>query len=576
MSRAPRLSSVTGLIASVVAVGAALTLVHPRTETAATAVTTAAPAAAHSPGAVVSPWGVATSHGSAQTPSRWLRALTASGITALRGFSETGELGRAAADRGIDTTGFLIWSARTGEPTFPVDDLAGWEAYVERTVRAQPQVRQWEVWNEPPNFSDNTSPAAYARLVQVAYRAIKSIDGALQVGLAAKSTDLPFLADALDAGAAGDYDFVTLHPYERVAELFDGWDENFVAVAGQTRAMLAVHDPGRQAVPIDFTEMGSPAGAVDGPRPGSHRTPADQADALVKAYTLALAQGVRRAYWYDIWDGDSPVGEQPFGLIDEKGRGRPAYAALKNLIAVLGAQPQFVAVRAIGSAATILEFSTPAGPLVVAWSSEGATLQLDKPARSMNVTGQLRPWTREIKLSPSPLIIPGLPAGTYTWTPRRSSTATRSGDGSYDATWSAGAGSTGLLVRGGRLVTVAGERVRDMSGSPALDMAVVPPTPSWTPLRLQVEVTVRGTAPDAGFRLRYDAGPEVPGTDSSGQAAAGPWQPVPRTSWRTFTWTLDSARLTGVFGINLGLQSDSPIHSRYLISQVRVHAERAP
>ena len=168
-------------------------------------------------------------------------------------------------------------------------------------------MRSWEVWNEPPNFSENTSPAAYARLVQVAYGAIKSVDSSLQVGLAAKSTYLSFLADALDAGAAGHYDFVTLHPYERVTELFDGWDENFYAVAGQTRAMLAVHDPGRQNVPIDFTEMGSPAAAVDGERPSSHRTPGEQADALVKAYTLSLAQGVRRAYWYDIWDGDAPA-----------------------------------------------------------------------------------------------------------------------------------------------------------------------------------------------------------------------------------------------------------------------------
>jgi hypothetical protein len=115
-----------------------------------------------------------------------------------------------------------------------------------------------------------------------------------------------------------------------------------------------------------------------------------------------------------------------------------------------------------------------------------------------------------------------------------------------------------------------------MSGSSALDMAVIPPAPSWEPLRLQVEATVRATGPDAGFRLRYDAGPDVAGADSSGQAAAGPWQAIPRTGWRTYTWTLDSARLTGVFGINLGLQSDSPIHSRYLVSEVRVHAERAP
>ena len=213
---------------------------------------------------------------------------------------------------------------------------------------------------------------------------------------------------------------------------------------------------------------------------------------------------------------------------------------------------------------------------MVAWSNENAVLQLDKAARPLTVTGQPRPPALQIKLTTSPLILPNLAAGTYTWTPRRSSSATLAGDDSFDAAWSAGAGSTGLLVRNGHVVPVAGQPVRNMTGAASLDMAVVPPTLSWAPLRLQVDVTVRAIAPDAGFRLRYDAGPDVPGADSSGQAPAGPWQSIPPGSWRTYTWTLDSVLLNGVFGINLSLQSDSPLHSRYLVSQVRVHAEPAP
>ncbi len=564
----PRWPDVAGLLAAAVAVAATVTLLGARSEPVE-----AGPARQQAAGPV-SPWGVATSHGSAHSPDRWLRALSASRVAALRGFSDTGELATLAAERGMDTTAFLTWSPRPGEDTFPVDDLAGWQAYVERTVRAQPQVRHWEIWNEPPNFSTNTSPAAYARLVEVAYRTIKSVDQGLEVGLAAKSTYLSFLADALDAGAAGHYDFVTLHPYERLSALFDGWDQNFFDIVSQTRAMLAVHDPGRQGVPIDFTEMGSPAAALDGPRPGSHRTPGDQADVLVKAYTLAIAQGVRRAYWYDVWDGDAPAGEQPFGLIDEDGRPRPSFDALKNLITVLGVQPRFTGVRAIGPAATVLEFATASGPVVVAWSHEGAMLQLDSPARARSAAGLLQPAAREVALTDSPVLVPV--KGSYTWSPRRSSTVSPGTDGSYDVSWSADRGSSGLLVRGGRPITAFGQAARDMSASTALDIAVVAPKPAWSAVRMEVEVTARATAPDAGFRLRYDAGPDVADTDGAGQAAAGQWQSISPKGWRTYTWSVDSARLTGVFGVNLTLLSDSRAHSRYLVSRVRVHVQPAP
>ena len=142
--------------------------------------------------------------------------------------------------------------------------------------------------------------------------------------------------------------------------------------------------------------------------------------------------------------------------------------------------------------------------------------------------------------------------------------------------WSADRGSSGLLIRGGQQATVGGQAVRDVSTSTGLDMAVVPPQPTWSAVRMEVEVTARATAPDAGFRLRYDAGPDVADTDGAGQAGVGQWQSIPTKRWRTYTWNVDSARLTGVFGVNLSLVSDSRSHAHYLVSQVRVHVQPAP
>lgn len=560
---------IAGLLAAAVAVPSALALQRPDTGSVPGAAQT-------TPAETVSPWGVATSHGSAQQPGRWLPQLAAGGVTALRGFSERGDLGTLAAARGIATTGFLTWSPGGGALTFPINDLTGWQAYVERTVRAQPRVRQWEVWNEPPNFTANPSPAAYARLVQVAYRTIKSVDAGLQVGLATKSTHLPFLAEALDAGAAGNYDFVTLHPYERIAQLFDGWDEDFFAVVGQTRAMLAVHDPGRRDVPVDFTEMGAPAADLDGPNPTTHMTPSDQAAVLVKAFTLALAQGVRRAYWYDAWDGDASAGERPFGLIAADGTPRPSFVALHNLVATLGSQPRFTAVRAIGSAATILEFATPRGPMIVAWSHDGATLRFTHATPTLRASGKARAPSLTLRLRSAPVIVPLANAGAYTWSPHAPRAAAPAADGSYDVQWTAASGSAGLLVRGAPTTTAQGRAVLDLSTSSGLDMAVVPPRPSWTPVNLQVEVTARAVGAPASVGLRYDAASAAPGVDDAGQAAAGGWRPVRPGAWRTYIWNISSARLAGIYGVNLKLTSAASGSSRCVVSQVRVHAEPVP
>ena len=293
--------------------------------------------------------------------------------------------------------------------------------------------------------------------------------------------------------------------------------------------------------------MGAPAGAVDGPRPRSHRTPGDQADMLVKAYTLALAQGVRRAYWYDIWDGDAPAGEQPFGLIDRDGRARPSFVALKNLITVLGAQPRFVAVRAIGSAATILEFSTPGGPsggrLVerrtpsCSWTSPAASDGDRQPPAG-------RPPDQAHHLAADP---PEPGRGHYTWTPRRSSSR-HPGRRRLVTTWRGPRtqGPPGSWYATGAIVPVAGQPVRDMTGAASLDMAVVPPKPAWAPLRLQVDVTA-GRRTGRRFPAALRRGPDVPDADGSGQAAAGPWRSI-RRRLADLTWTVDSARLTGVFG----------------------------
>jgi hypothetical protein len=70
--------------------------------------------------------------------------------------------------------------------------------------------------------------------------------------------------------------------------------------------------------------------------PGNAADDSRQASDLVKACTMALAQGVARVNWYEARDG-----QEGFGLIWSDGSLRPAYTALKSPTANLGPSPGY-------------------------------------------------------------------------------------------------------------------------------------------------------------------------------------------------------------------------------------------
>ena len=89
--------------------------------------------------------------------------------------------------------------------------FAGWAA-----ARWAGRVAAWEIWNEPnlDGFWRGTDPAAYSRLVRLAYPAIKSADPrALVVAGAVSYNDDAFLAKMYAAGARGFFDVLSTHPY---------------------------------------------------------------------------------------------------------------------------------------------------------------------------------------------------------------------------------------------------------------------------------------------------------------------------------------------------------------------------
>src|ERR1041384_6425778 len=185
------------------------------------------------PQEIESPWGIAPSHSASWGVGSWAQEIAGTGVHWMRGFyqAEPDRVLGIAEKNGFQVAGILQWSKKGGPATFPVDALPEWKAYVADIIRkTKGRVRYWEVWNEPPNFSQNKSPADYAKIVVAAHEAAKEADPNVGIGIAAQSVNLNFLAQALDAGAAGHFDYVTVHPYENLDLVAQGWEAQSMSI----------------------------------------------------------------------------------------------------------------------------------------------------------------------------------------------------------------------------------------------------------------------------------------------------------------------------------------------------------
>ena len=133
--------------------------------------------------------------------------------------------------------------------------VAGWAAN-----RWRGKVVGWEVWNEPNSdaFLRGADPAAYARLLQAAYPAIKAGDpNAAVVFGGVEYNDVDWLRRAYDAGAKGSFDVLATHPYQGIADLppdaLDGTKWTMRSVSAVRELMV---ERGDEAKPIWFTEFG--------------------------------------------------------------------------------------------------------------------------------------------------------------------------------------------------------------------------------------------------------------------------------------------------------------------------------
>lgn len=538
------------------------------------------------------PFGIGSCHinnRSVQDAERWVPQMQAIGLKYYRalptGWSqvepEEGRWDWKALDaqlQYLNEHGFVVggllnggvkWNTLDKPGTLPVNNLPAWSRYVAALVgHSKERVKRWEVWNEPPNGTGrDQTPADYAKLVVATYKAAKSADSESLIGIAAKSVHVNYLDQAIQAGAKDHFDYITLHPYEVLNGIADnaGTEAVFMNIVPTVRKMLAVRNPEKMHVPIVFTELGCDV-----------KKGADvQAHALVKAYTMGIAQGVACIQWFEGMDGDSG----PLGLLDRKGVERPSYTAMGQMIRHLGQHPEYLGWVIYQEKHYGFVFQGAKGTVLVTWARQAnaADLQFGKELEVVDpLTGQI---TRADKLSLSvaPVLVLDVPEATLKEA-RESKGKPLPWGGDY-----AEARSVSITMDGeGRpiekgLHTFSGESVAGAvvayGGSaragnvPGGNIFIVDPqflSYTTTPIEITAVVRRNEANDNAGFKLVYES------TRGLKTAKAG-WYTVPdNKEWHTVRWKIDDAQFVNYWGYNFALESDGNQYNKYYLQSVTV------
>ena len=540
-------------------------------------------------GGPLSPFGIGScyiNNRSVADNERWTPQMAVIGLTSFRtphvdwGALEPkpGKWEWAALDAqmdSLDKQGFEFGCLLIGNPGWnksdapghlPVRNLEGWSNYVDQVAkRVKGRATRIEVWNEPPNFTGkDQTPADYAKIVVAAYRAAKAVDPAFQIGLAAKSAHVNYLAQTIRAGARDHFDFITLHPYEVLDGVADdgGSEAVFFHIVPTVRRMLADCNPARKDAPVIFTELGVDAKQGLGP----------QAYALVKAYALAIAQGVLSVQWFEGRDGDSG----PMGLLDGEGLPRPAYHALATMIRHLGLHPEYLGWTRLGARAPAFAFEGARETVLVAWGAPGTPTKAEFPQEVRFVdppTGTVRVG-RTVTLGVAPVFVLGAPAATID-AARANAGKPLDWGGDYSRAkevsveYAANATEKGLHTRSGAQVAKAvvayggPARAGDVPGGNAF---LVDPgflCYDAAPIEITAEVRRNPANDNAGFKLVYES--------TGGFKTAGTWYTIPdNKEWHIARWRIEDPQFVSYWGFNFVLESDGAQYNKYLIRKVSV------
>jgi len=537
-------------------------------------------AVAETPDPVLSPFGIGSSALRSHDHNKWMPQMAAIGLRDIRACDggwgcepEEGTWSWTTLDErmaylesigvtsGILFNGLAKWDVKDVKGGLPLQSLPEWGTMVGEVVKhTKGKVKLFEIWNEPPNGTKNAPASDFAKVVVAAYDAAKAANPDAMIGMAAKSAHISYLDQAIKAGAKGHFDYITLHPYEILGCIMShpGTEPIYMSIAPTVRKMLAAQDPTKVNCPIIFTEIGF----------DSKRGADKQSQAVVKAYTMGIAQGIACINWFEGMDGDSG----PMGLIMANGTVRPAYTALGHLIEQLGRHPNYLGWILLNNKHYGFVFQGTKGPVLATWAATTAPDEVDFGQNVQIIDPPTGTATQASKynLTVAPILVTGVPeklvaqakankskpfpwGGDYT---NAKSVSVTMGEKNVEKglhTMSAETIAADVLAYGGnaRAGTVPGGNV----------FYVDPNFLSYTSTPIEITAVVRRNENNdpAKLTLEYES------TTGNGYKKPEPYDIPDNTDWHKATWRIDDAQFVGTWAFNFRFNS-----GKYFVQSVTV------
>ena len=224
-----------------------------------------------------------------------------------------------------------VWAPRNARD---YADAAAWVA-----DRWKADLAGLEVWNEPNDtayFRASDPVAEYAQLVRATYGPVKAVAPELPVIVGSVSwSDRPWLERLYAQGISGNYDAISIHPYNEWRDPDDAWQpqwrtNSFLSGVKWVRDLMV--DKGDADKKLWLTEFGfSTCGS------GSKVCVSHEKQAEYTKDSFRIASGwsyVRGAFIYNLRNiSDDPndrLGQ--FGLVNRNFSKKPAYEALKSAL----------------------------------------------------------------------------------------------------------------------------------------------------------------------------------------------------------------------------------------------------
>ncbi|MEK4237310.1 DNRLRE domain-containing protein [Paenibacillus sp. FSL H7-0714] len=270
------------------------------------------------------------------------------------------------------------------------------KAYVDHY---QGQMDAVEVYNEfYGSFGDrgngpaDSKPEFYYPLLKKTYETIKPMYPELPVLGTSTVGNLKWIEDVLKLGGMSYMDGFSIHPY-----LYPGAPEGYETQIADLKNLILKYNNGNLK-PIWINETGWPT-QLDA-RGVDEKT---QANYLLRAYVVAIANGVDQVVWYDlINDGIQNINEDNFGLLrnpnDPLGSltPKPAYTSFATMTRILN-NVQFVARDVTEEDIRSYTFDKNGEPVRVLWTTSTSTPVVIR--------------------TPSPIQITDMMGNTHTYTP---------------------------------------------------------------------------------------------------------------------------------------------------------------